>query len=173
MKSTNFNTLQNQERCGSCVAFASMGMVESSYHKQLGIKAGTKAELDLSESSLYTCSNRIECSPGGMYLDDAIATLESIGVQREEAMPYAPIRLGLTCDRTTSRYMPFNLKATFLPSMARIQHWMRTKGGVMTAFTVPINFGDVLEANGGVYDSDDVVPRGGHAVVCTGYDNST
>jgi len=158
--------VRNQARCGSCVAFAALGALET----QLNIAAGKASlDLDLSEQDLFA---RIGgCDRGSMpFL--ALSTMKSTGVPDESCFPYASGRLGkdqsssLSCKDRANRVIKITGSRSVSASEAKkaLQN-----GPLMTTMTV---YEDFMLYTGGVYQYVTGKALGGHAVTIVGYDDA-
>ncbi len=77
-------SVKNQEHCGSCWAFASVGVTEAQYNIA---KNQSDYDLDLSEEMLISnCSIAGDCNQG--YIDSAFNYLKDTGVVNESCFPY-------------------------------------------------------------------------------------
>lgn len=158
--------VRNQARCGSCVAFAAIGALET----QLNVTS-TKAtlDLDLSEQDLFA---RIGgCDSGSMpFL--ATSTLKSSGVPDESCFPYASGRLGedqdssLACKDRSGRVIKITGSRSVSASEAKAA---LQNGPLMTTMTV---YEDFMLYKGGVYEYVTGDALGGHAVTIVGYDDA-
>lgn len=83
----NFITrVKNQSACGSCVSFATCGMLES----RARITAGdANLSVDLSEAHLFSCGCGACCDSGWLN-DKALAFAKQKGICAEAAFPYIP-----------------------------------------------------------------------------------
>ncbi|OQA87768.1 MAG: Serine/threonine-protein kinase pkn1 [bacterium ADurb.Bin236] len=90
---------RDQQKCGSCVAFASLGVLEA----VIGISNGTpNPSFDLSEADLYTSGGRDCKANPGWTLASAFDHLKNVGVVDEACLPYA--LSNCVWDSDTKRY---------------------------------------------------------------------
>ena len=173
-KGGNFVTpVKDQMFCGSCVAFATIGVLESMVRI-----AGQAPSLtvDLSEAHLYFCygPNRgaLPCPDGGWWPDDSFACLKT-GVVDEIGFPYTdndqPCRLGpdATNRRTTIS------KFAVLDQVSQMKQHLATVGPLAACFVTYEDF--ISFYTGGVYRYNEQTSGeyvGGHCVQIIGYDDT-
>ena len=158
--------IRNQARCGSCVAFAAIGVLET----QINVSNGKPSlDLDLSEQDLFA---RIGGCESGSLPFFANSTLKSSGVPDESCFPYASGRLGedqsqsLACKDRAARV----LKVTGTRSLGASEAKKALQAGpLMTTMTV---YEDFMFYTGGVYQYVSGKALGGHAVTIVGYDDA-
>jgi C1A family cysteine protease len=160
--------VQNQLSCGSCVAFGTIGALES----VIQIELNQQLNIDLSESHLFYCGGG-SCSYGWT-ISKSVSFLETFGVPEEDCFPYTPRQTD--CDRTCSDWETqaiklidgSRIKYSYPATIAKVQEALIEYGPLVTSFTV---YSDFFSYNSGVYyqTSDNVA--GGHAVAVVGYDN--
>lgn len=75
--------IRDQENCGSCWAFATVGVLES----LLKITKHMPGEVDLSEQTVLSCSGAGDCEGG--YMGQASEFLRTTGTPREDCFPYS------------------------------------------------------------------------------------
>ena len=161
--------VQDQQSCGSCVAFGTISALEA----VIQIELGHQLDIDLSEAHLFYCGGG-SCSQGWT-ISRAVNYLESYGVPEESCFPYTPRQTD--CDRTCPDWESqaikvldgSRIKYSYPPSIATVQEALIEHGPLVTSFTV---YNDFFSYNSGVYvqTSDNVA--GGHAVAIVGYDNN-
>jgi len=158
--------VRNQARCGSCVAFAALGALET----QLNVTGGKATlDLDLSEQDLFS---RIGGCDSGSMPFMATSTLKSSGVPDESCFPYASGRLGedqdsdLACKDRGSRVIKITGSRSVSASEAKAA---LQNGPLMTTMTV---YEDFMLYTGGVYEYVAGDALGGHAVTIVGYDDA-
>ena len=162
----NFTTaIRNQNPCGSCVAFGTLGAIES----RLEI-ANNNASLnpDLSEAHLYFCNGRV-CSPGGWNPTDAMNYARDTGVVDEACYPY--IGQEQSC----------NLCSGWQNRVTRITSW----GGTSSVATMKQSladsgpfeatmavYSDFFDYSSGVYYQTYGNLEGYHAITIVGYNDT-
>lgn len=161
----------NQANCGSCVAFASIGVLETMVNISSGFP---NAHVKLSPQNLFSC--------GGGYCDygwfpsAAARYLQTKGVPDEACMPYISgatgedIKCSASCSDTASRSIRianYNSPTRSLRNVESVKAALQ-KGPVVTTLSV---YQDFLAYGGGVYKhvTGDMV--GGHAISIVGYDD--
>lgn len=77
------NPIRNQQKCGSCWAFSTIGAVENVYNVEKSLPATNK---DLSEQDLVSCSSAGSCRGGWPH--EAMRYTRSSGVCDESCFPY-------------------------------------------------------------------------------------
>jgi len=90
--------VRDQGNCGSCVAFAAVGVIEAKNNLN---NTNPDLDIDLSEQELVSeCSSSIINCDGGGQPDQAIDYVLSNGLRTEECFPYLGIDAGCTprCD---------------------------------------------------------------------------
>lgn len=167
---TNWITpVQNQQSCGSCVAFGTVSALEA----VIRIELGQQIDIDLSEAHLFYCGGG-SCSQGWT-ISKAVNYIESYGIPQESCFPYTPRQTD--CDRTCPDWETqaiklldgSRIKYSYPPSINNIQEALIEHGPLITAFTV---YDDFFSYNSGVYIQTSDRVAGGHAVAIVGYDNS-
>lgn len=162
----------NQAYCGSCVAFASVGTMET----QLNITRKTPAGAwSFSPQHLFSCGGGA-CKKGwslfsaGQYLQDS-------GVPDESCSPYKSGATGedyacsASCSNVSSRIQKitsFSTPTFFFPNPVALKAALQ-KGPVMVAMLV---YEDFIFYKSGVYKHVTGSQLGGHAVSLVGYDDS-
>lgn len=164
--------VRDQGRCGSCVAFAVMGIFEG----QLKITNGFSLyDFDLSEQKLFSCGNG-KCE-SGMWIEGAISHLRKYGTTDEACAPYLSGNIGN--DYSCGGYCEDLEKRTIkLLSSSEVTSWESDniqsvkkalmRGPVLTRMSV---YEDFTAYKSGVYKHVTGDFIGGHAVVIVGYEN--
>jgi hypothetical protein len=169
----NFVTpVKDQMFCGSCVAFGTIGVLES----MVRITAqAPDLPVDLSEAHLYFCygpdRGALPCPDGGWWPDDSFGCLKT-GVVDEFGFPYTdddqPCHLGpdATNRRTTAS------KFEVLDKVVDMKKHLATVGPLAACFETYEDF--VMFYKGGVYRYHEETSGeyvGGHCVEIIGYDD--
>jgi len=161
--------IRDQGGCGSCVAFATVGVVEAQYRIYYN---RSDWNIDLSEQHLFSCGGG-QCS-FGWYLSSAMDYMRDSGTPDEACYPYGS---GDGNDRPCSGSCPDWSSRTYKisgwnwvnPTVPDIEAALMT-GPVLVAFTVHYDF---FSYTSGIYHWDGSSGiAGGHAVVIVGYDNA-
>lgn len=157
--------IKNQGGCGSCWAFAAIGVVESQYLIQSYIT------LDLSEQWLVSCSTAGTCDGGwfGGAFDHMLNVQDScsqIGAPLEEAFPYEAKDVPCACPEKP-RYLITQWSAIS-------QDVQSMKQAIMTygPIAVSIAADDMFQCYiGGIFDAN-IGTDVNHAVILVGWDDT-
>ena len=160
--------VQNQQSCGSCVAFGTISALES----VIQIELGNKLNIDLSEAHLFYCGGG-SCSQGWT-VSRSVNYVETYGVPLESCFPYTPRQTD--CDETCPDWETQAIKLfdgarikSFPPEISDVQEALIEHGPLVTTFTV---YKDFFAYNSGIYEHVSGGVAGGHAVAIVGYDNN-
>jgi C1A family cysteine protease len=169
----NFVTpVKDQMFCGSCVAFGTIGVLESMVRIAGQAPALT---VDLSEAHLYFCygphHGALPCPDGGWWPDDSFGCLKT-GVVDEIGFPYTdddqPCHLG---PDATNRRTSIS-KFVVLDKVSDMKRHLASVGPLAACFTTYQDF--VMFYTGGVYRYHEETSGeyvGGHCVQIIGYDD--
>ena len=159
--------VRNQGRCGSCVAFAALGMLEG----QINMAARNPAlDLNLSEQDLF---GDIGACDFGSTPGSSVSSLRGRGVTDEACFPYVSGRLGEdqddsgACPSRSRRVYKLTSSRTLSDRTAIKEALM--SGPLMTTMTV---YEDFMYYTSGVYQHVTGAVAGGHAVVLVGWDDT-
>ncbi|MBY0371200.1 C1 family peptidase [bacterium] len=162
----------DQGRCGSCVAFAAIGQLET----QMNIARGTSSTpYEFSPQHLFSCGGG-GCETGWTPFS-ALNFLESDGVPDEACFPYESGAVGtdMACSRTCSDSKSRSMKiarsymaAFFFSSVDSLKSAIK-KGPLLATMTV---YEDFMYYKGGVYKYTGGTALGGHAVVIEGWSDA-
>ena len=162
----------NQANCGSCVAFASIGALESQFRIA---SAFPNFNVKLSPQNLFSCGGGA-CDYGWMP-DAAAHYLQSTGVPDESCMPYLSGATGedvacqATCPDTSKRSMRIANYSTPTRGSKNVEAVKQglQQGPLVTTLTV---YEDFMSYASGVYKHVKGSYLGGHAVSIVGYDDT-
>ena len=158
--------VRDQGRCGSCVAFGSIGTVEAAYNIA-GAVPGFNSRF--SEQDLFSRVGK--CSEGAMP-EDALDTLKTFGVPDAVCSPYISGRTGAdvpsssSCADVAQRVVKIN---DWHPVNADQAKAALQSGPLLTVMDV---YEDFMYYSGGVYKHVKGNYLGGHAIVLVGYDDN-
>jgi C1A family cysteine protease len=155
--------VKDQGYCGSCVAHAVCGAVES----RIKIVCKNKdLNKDLSEAELFFCGCGNCCVPGWSF-DSALNFTKNTGVCEEASFPYTdhdqPCKAGLT------PYIKL-VGWTKLLTIPDRKNILATKGPIVGGMKVYEDF--QRHYTGGVYKQTSSVFKGNHAILIVGYDDN-
>ena len=163
----------NQGNCGSCVAFSSVGTLETQVNVTSGIPG---LDPKFSTQDLFNCGGA-SCDQG-WEPGPAADYMQQTGVTDEACMPYTSGASGqdVSCDQ---RCGDASSRAYKIVSYKQPSRGYRdidavkaalANGPVVTTLTV---YGDFLFYSGGVYKHVTGDAEGGHAVSIVGYDDAS
>jgi C1A family cysteine protease len=163
----------NQGNCGSCVAFASIGVMET----QMNISSVLpNLNVRLSTQNLFSCGGG--ACDYGWWPDAAASFLMKNGVTDEACMPYTSGASGqdVACQnhcadsgQRTFRIGNYNKPSFTVMDVNAVKRALQ-KGPVVTTLTV---YADFMTYSGGVYKHTTGDYLGGHAISIIGYDDAT
>lgn len=158
-------SIKNQGSCESCVAFGTLGAIES----VVQISVGKSFDCDLSEAFLFFCGGG-ECS-SGLTLLEAANFLISDGVTDERCFPYNDYNMPCS-DRSSnwySRILKVSKSGYVSPNIGSIKNALLEYGPLVTSMKV---YDDFSYYYGGIYEHVSGNFRGGHAVAIVGYNDN-
>jgi C1A family cysteine protease len=160
----------DQGNCGSCVAFASIGTLESQFNisSLLPFRG-----LRLSPQNLFSCGGG-GCETGWMP-EMAAQYLQNTGVVDEACAPYLAGATGIDqqcgacadADRRTYKIASYSTPTTGTIDMTALKQALQ-KGPLVTTLTV---YADFLSYSSGIYKHVTGDVLGGHAVSLVGFDD--
>jgi len=155
--------IKDQGACGSCVAFATVAMIESSLEIFL---RNPNLNPDLSEADLFFrgCGN---CCSRGWNFAPALNYARNSGIPDEGCWPYNSDQANSCADRD-QRIKKIDSWRT-LSGSAQAKEWISRKGPIMSGMNV---FEDFFYYTGGIYKSVYGSYVGDHAICIVGYDDA-
>ena len=158
--------IKDQGSCGSCWAFATMGVMESK------IKIVDSVETDLSEQWLVSCTGAGSCSGGGMtsfnYMYKWLDDCNQIGAVLESDFPYAAYDLPCGCPYERPYRISGWNSLGHSPSTFQIKYAIYNYGPVGAAVYVNNAF---KAYNGGVFNACEDHETN-HVIVLVGWDDT-
>ncbi len=165
--------LLNQANCGSCVAFASIGTMET----QMRIASKNPAyNISLSTENLFMCGGA-SCETGWMPTD-AADFLQKNGVVDEACSPYtsgasgSDVACSAVCkdaDKRTYKISSYSQPTSYFKDVDAVKLALQT-GPLVTTILV---YEDFMSYSTGVYQHTTGKFLGGHAISIVGYDDTT
>jgi len=155
-----------QGRCGSCVAFATAGALESAV--RIARQTPTLA-IDLSEAHLFFCYAAAQgrnCG-NGWYMTAAMQASQK-GVVDEACFRYVDADQKCDLCPDSEQRLTKITGYTILHAPIDFKNWLASRGPLVTGFTV---YDDFQSYNSGIYSHVAGAALGGHAVLCVGYDD--
>lgn len=155
--------VKNQGGCGACVAFATVGMIESNLEI---FKRNPSSKPDLSEADLFFrgCGR---CCAGGWNFVPALRYAQSSGIPDEACFSWDDDSTSPCPDRS-SRIVKIKGWRSLL-SASQAKEWLSSKGPIMTGMKV---YDDFFYYEKGIYKNAYGGYVGDHAVCVVGYDDS-
>ncbi|MBC7372137.1 MAG: hypothetical protein H7326_11255 [Bdellovibrionaceae bacterium] len=163
----------NQGNCGSCVAFAAIGVLETQFNIASVLPS---LNLRLSTQNLFACGGG-SCDYG-WFPQSAASMLMKRGVTDEACMPYLSGATGkdVACEakcadssQRTVRISNYQTPSMTVMDVDSVKSALQN-GPVMTTLSV---YSDFITYSGGVYKHTSGEMLGGHAISIIGYDDST
>lgn len=167
--------VKDQGRCGSCVAFSTIGALEAAARikKNLAVNdVGGGTMLPLSEAQLYYCSTAAsahDCS-SGWWVDSALDYCRGTGLAPSSDFPYVAGDRACNLAAGWQQRVTKLREAQALLSSSSMKDWIANKGPVISCFSV---YDDFYAYSGGVYTKgNNATLEGGHSVCVVGYDDA-
>jgi C1A family cysteine protease len=163
----------NQANCGSCVAFAAIGVMETQYNIAAALPS---LNVKLSPQNLFACGGGM-CDWGWMP-GPAANFLQKTGVTDEACMPYMSgatgqdVKCSAACADSAQRTIRISSYDTPTRSVTDIEAVKQAlqKGPVVTTLSV---YADFMAYGSGVYKHVSGDELGGHAISIVGYDDAS
>lgn len=160
--------VKNQGGCGSCVGFATVAVMETTYQRRHN---KPNSGIDLSEAHMFFCHGGSEgrtCA-NGWWPEKAFAKAIEHGVATEDKYPYTSAQQACGVQDGWQ-----NSKATMtgqekLATRAAMKDWIVKNGSITGCFIV---YQDFFSYSSGVYRHTSGAQAGGHCVEIIGYDDS-
>ena len=159
-------SIKSQGGCGSCVAFATIGALESVV--QISIGCPQPFDCDLSEAHLFFCGGG-SCD-SGWSLSEAINYLKSYGVTDEACFPYHPRDMPCSdrCSNWRQRAVKVSYVGVISPVVGAIQEALLKYGPLLTRMDI---YEDFSHYRGGIYEHVWGNRTSGHGIAIIGYNN--
>jgi C1A family cysteine protease len=165
----NFTTVvKNQGGCGSCVAFGTVGVLETTYQRQTN---NPNSGINLSEAHLFYCHGGEEgrtCA-NGWWPENALKKVRDKGLATDDKYPYTATQQSCAVGSGWQNSKLTSLGHTKLSTRAAMKNWIATRGSITGCFIV---YQDFFSYSGGVYRHVTGNSAGGHCVEICGYDDS-
>lgn len=159
-------SVKNQGGCGSCVAFASSAVLETSYRR-----FNPNQDIDVSEAHLFYCHGKEEgrnCG-NGWWPEKAFDKVKAKGLTLEQFFPYTPGDQSCNLASGYKGNMVNFGSMEKLDSTSKMKDWISTRGSITGCFIV---YDDFFSYSGGIYKHVSGEQRGGHCVEIIGYNNA-
>ncbi len=157
-------SIKNQGSCGSCVAFATIGALESVAQ----ISVGYPFDCDLSEAHLFFCGGG-NCDEG-WYFSEAADYVRKYGAPDEACFPYEP--RDIPCSETESNWKQRAVKVERtgkIGGISDMQEALLIYGPLVARMEV---YTDFYSYRGGIYEHVSGDYEDGHGVTIVGYNNN-
>lgn len=158
-------SVKDQSGCGSCVAFATVALIESNLEI---FKREPYLNLDLSEADLFFrgCGN---CCGRGWNFAPALSYSQNRGIPDEACYPYdLQEGQGGPCPDRDKRIIKITSWRTIF-STSQAKEWISHRGPLMSGMTV---YEDFFHYQQGIYKAAYGGYAGDHAVCIVGYDDA-
>ena len=161
-------SVKNQGGCGSCVAFGTVAVLETTARKAAN---NPNLSMDLSEAQVFYCHAKEEgrnCS-NGWWPDNAFKKAKEKGVTFEEYFPYTAGDQNCNLQAAWRDYSATPTGHSKLTSRAMMKQWISTRGSITGCFVV---YQDFFSYRSGVYRHVSGNSAGGHCVEIIGYSDA-
>lgn len=159
--------VKNQGGCGSCWAFAAVGVTEA-HHNIIFSNPGL--DLNLAEQDLVSCSDAGSCNGGSSGM--ALLYMRDSGIVDEACFPY--MASDSSCNRCSgwrNRRTYIDEYTDFMPDRSSIRQSVADYGPIYVYMGIGSKYGGYFDGSGTYRCSDDSGVN--HAVVIVGYNNSS
>jgi len=155
--------IRDQKQCGSCVAFATVALIESNLEI---FRRNPDLNSDLSEADLFFrgCGN---CCNRGWYFTSALRYAQQSGIPDEACFPYDSDQ-SRSCPDRANRIVKIDSWKTLL-SASQAKEWLATRGPLMSGMSV---YEDFYYYNGGIYKEAYGGYLADHAICIVGYNDA-
>jgi C1A family cysteine protease len=164
VEGANWTTpIRDQKACGSCVAFATVGVLETMLKRYYG-DAGLRP--DLSEAHLFFCGCG-NCCEQGWWPSYALNYAENSGVPDEACFPYQDH--DMPCSTSCSDWQSRAVKVVSWSEVVDVgarKEWIAAKGPMVGSMAV---YQDFFSYTTGVYRHVSGALAGYHAIGVVGY----
>lgn len=158
--------IKNQKSCGSCWAFAAVGVAEAHYNI---INDNPNLDLDLAEQELVSCSGAGSCDGGSA--SSAMNYIRTNGIVNENCLPYTASDSSCSrCSDWKNRLTYVDELFNFSPSRETIRQNVVDYGPIYTYMGIDSDYGGYFDGNGIYRCTKDSGIN--HAVVIVGYSDS-
>lgn len=165
----NFTTaVKDQGGCGSCVAFGTTAVMETTYQRQTN---NANSDINLSEAHLFYCHGGDDgrsCS-NGWWPDKALEKANEKGVATDDMYPYTGTQQACSVTSGWQNSKATSAGHTKLETRAAMKDWLSRKGSITGCFLV---YQDFFAYRSGVYRHVSGEAAGGHCVEICGYDDN-
>lgn len=167
--------VKDQGSCGSCVAFGTIGAIES----RVRIIGNAPLDLDnqsvlplLSEAQLFFCGGGGDgrtCG-NGWWVGGALSYCRTNGLAPESYFPYKAKDQGCAVKAGWEAKITKLFSYHEISNVNSMKEYLATKGPLVTRFDV---YNDFYNYKSGVYHrTNKAIYKGGHCVTCVGYDET-
>ncbi|MBN2457647.1 DUF333 domain-containing protein, partial [Candidatus Woesearchaeota archaeon] len=158
--------VKDQMDCGSCWAFAAVGVAEAKINLNLD---DSGYGIDLSEQDLVSCSSAGDCAGG--YEKEALEYMRDSGIVRESCFPY--VASDSDCNNKCANWSDELVKIdfTYVPADSAALKDTIANHGPITAYMIVCS--DFSAYTNGIYTASWEAPCGWHVVDIVGYDDTS
>jgi C1A family cysteine protease len=160
--------VKDQGGCGSCVAFGTSAVMETTYRRQIN---NPNFALDLSEAHLFYCHGADvgrNCS-NGWWPDQALDAAKTKGVTFESFYPYTGTQQSCNVGSGWQNSLARVSGRTKLDTRNKMKEWIANRGSITGCFIV---YQDFFSYRSGVYRHVSGDAAGGHCVEIIGYSDA-
>ncbi|OEU69904.1 MAG: hypothetical protein BA863_07785 [Desulfovibrio sp. S3730MH75] len=165
-KAKNWTTpIRDQQSCGSCVAFGSLGAMESRAKIQ---KNDPNLAVNLSEAHLFFCGCG-KCCGSGWNFAPALNFIKSTGVVDEKCYPYKGVNQDCKpCSDWKNRVWKIQ-NWSAIANVSQRKENLAASGPLIAGMAV---YSDFFNYKKGIYKHTSGSLRGYHAITAVGYDEN-